>query len=236
MLSKFRRSLYILSFLLITACTAATEPPSPAARFSTTAVVGTPEVPNAQSSSYPAPSDVAQSTYPVPSMHSVDGRSQSALTSYKIALDEAKAKFDPAAQLYAVAPSHVMIGNLGGPPVLPGWFFRFKKDDGPREFIVQVVDTVITGTTLAESIEPPTPRELPIDVAQVKLDSPQVFEQFKTVVAQRSLPTDPAAYDFELVNLEGKGTPIWSIIDPTTSNWLYSVDAISGNEVPNPHQ
>jgi len=190
----------------------------------------------AQSSLYPAPSDVAQSTYPVPSAHSVDGRSQSALTSYKIALAEAKANFDPSAQLYAVVPSQIMIGNLGGPPVLPGWFFRFKKDDGPREFIVQVVDTVITGTTLAESVEQPTPRELPVDVAQIKFDSPQVFEQFKTVAVQRNLPIDPAVYDFELVNLEGKGTPIWSIVDPITRNWLYSMDAVSGNEVPNPHQ
>jgi hypothetical protein len=63
-----------------------------------------------------------------------------------------------------------------------------------------------------------------------------VFEQFKSVAAQRSLPTDPAAYDFELVNLEGKGGPTWSIIDPTTKMWLYSVNATNGNEVPNPHQ
>ncbi len=233
---KFRRGLYVLSLVIVTACSTATAPPSPAARFSTTAVIGTPEVPAAQSSSYPAPSGVAQSTYPVPSAHSVDGRSESALTSYKLALDVATKEFDPAAKLYAVVPSQIMIGNLGGPPVLPGWFFRFKKDDSPREFIVQVVDADVTGTTLAESIEQPTPRELPIDVAQVKLDSTQAFEQFKQVAAQRGLPTDPAAYDFELVNLEGKGTPIWSIVDPATRTWLYSIDAIGGNEVPNPHQ
>lgn len=168
--------------------------------------------------------------------NSVDGRSQTALESYELAEQTAKKDYSQDAELYAIVPSEIMIANLGGPPVLPGWFYKFKTPGSRREFIVQVVDETITGTTTAESLAETEPAELQLDLSDVKLDSPAVLEQFKKVAAERNLETEGKIYDLELVNPEGKGGPIWSVVDPATKQWLYSVSAANGSEVPNPHQ
>jgi hypothetical protein len=148
----------------------------------------------------------------------------------------AKERFDPNAKLYAVLPSHAMILNLNSPPVLPGWFYKFKAEGSPREFIVQIVNGQISGTNEIEPIEPSKPLELPIDLAAVKITSDQVFASFQQKAPSLGLKVDdPKMYDLELVNLEGAGGPIWSVFDPTTYKWIYSVNATSGEEVPNPH-
>ncbi len=188
---------------------------------------------------YPAPANTEATAYPGPQptvyATSADGRTKTALESYPVALDAAKQSFSPDAQLFAVAPSTIMISNLGGLPVVSGWFYKFKTTESRREYIVQVVDGQLNGTTQAESVKDPTPRELPIDMTQIKIDSNQVLEQFKAYAAEKSIPTDGIIFDLELVNLEGKGGPVWSVVDPNQRLWLYSVSATNGNVVENPH-
>ena len=109
---------------------------------------------------------------------SIDGRKQTAVAAYELALAVALDEFSPEAYLYTIAPSNIMLSNLGNPPVLPGWFYIFKKPESRREFIVQVVDSIITGTTLTESISDIQPAPLPIDINQVVLDSDEIFTLF----------------------------------------------------------
>ncbi|MBI1800577.1 MAG: hypothetical protein HYR71_02985 [Chloroflexi bacterium] len=158
------------------------------------------------------------------------------MTGYKVALQAAQARFSPEAKLYAVLPSSIMISNLGGLPVLSGWFYRFKIAGSRREFIVQVVDGNLSGTTLAEAAVDVKPIELPIDPAQVKLDSPQVFAQFEKFAAQQNIKISGTTYDLELINPQGGSGYVWSVVDPAARRWLYSISATSGAEVPNPHQ
>ncbi len=73
-------------------------------------------------------------------------------------------------------------------PVVPGWFYKFKNAGSRRDFIVQVVDGQISGTTAAESIQDPKPKELALDMSQVKIDSTQVFEQFKQYATEKTFP------------------------------------------------
>jgi hypothetical protein len=234
---------YLLVALLVTACTGnAAAPAVPTAQFVTTAVPGGGPEFNPPSSqpggAYPGPAASGSAAYPGPTQtgpHSRDGRSQSALTSYKLALETATKEYDANAKLYAVVPSTIMIGNLGGIPVLSGWFYKFKIDGSPREFIVQVVDTIVTGTTQAEPIEPLKPIEQPIDVSQVAIDSDKTMTQFKEFAQKQGMKTEGVDYDLELVNLEGSSGPVWSVVDPATKKWVYSISAVTGAEVPNPH-
>jgi len=85
----------------------------------------------------------------------------------------------------------------------------------------------------AAPIEPPQPAELPIDPQQIKLDSPQVFEQFKAFAAKQQLKTEGILYDLDLVNLEGSVGPVWSVVDPATKQRIYSLNAVTGEEIPN---
>lgn len=229
----------ILGALLLTACTSQA-PATP--QYVTTPVPATPvvaapsgqpgyPVPAAESSAYPGPSTGASAA-----ATSSDGRSQSALASYPVAEAAAKKNFDPKAQLNAINPSQIMLGNLGGPPVLPGWFYTFKVPGARRQFIVQVVDGTVTGTTLAEPIEDPKPIERPINVADVKVDSNQVFDTFKAAMAKQNVSTDNKRYDYELVNLEGTDGPAWSVVDASTQKWLFSVNATTGAEIPTVRQ
>ena len=238
----------IVLSLLLAACA---DPPVAEERFVVTPEPGLPAftepatpsgtdypAPPTSGTGYPAPA-TAGTGYPGPtttSSNSADGRSESALTSYERAAEVARNEYDPEAQLYGIVPSGIMLTNLGNPPVLPGWFYKFKREGSRREFIVQVVDEVVTGTTIAEPMQELQPAELPIDLSQVKIDSPQVLEQFEAVAAERNLQTDGVSYDLELVSLEGSSGPVWSVVDPATKEWLYSISAANGNEVPNPHQ
>jgi hypothetical protein len=189
------------------------------------------------STAYPGPATTDSTGYPGPQptqSGSADGRAQTALEAYQLALETSKKNFGPDAELYAIAPSSIMIGNLGGVPVLPGWFYKFKNAGSRREYIVQIVDARVSGTTTAESIQDPTPKELAIDMSQVKIDSTQVLEQFKAYAAEKNIPTEGVTFDLELVNLEGAGGPTWSVVDPNQRLWLYTVSAANGNVVANP--
>ncbi|WP_129629191.1 hypothetical protein [Candidatus Oscillochloris fontis] len=118
---------------------------------------------------------------------------------------------------------------------MSGWFFKFKVEGTSREFYVQVIDGQVSGTTEAEPVVPTIPQELPIDMALVQVTSDQVFARFLEKAPALGLTvSDPTSYDLELVHLEGKSNPIWSVVDPTTLVWLYSLDANTGEEVPNP--
>ncbi|MFQ5399218.1 MAG: hypothetical protein ACE5E7_06425 [Anaerolineae bacterium] len=186
---------------------------------------------------YPGPLSSGLSGYPAPvSEYSQDGRLQTALQSYSLANPVALAEFHPDAYLAAIVPSNIMMTNLGNPPVLPGWFFKFRRPDSRREFIVHVVDNVITGTTLTEAAMDVGPTERPIDLSQVNLDSPDVLEQFQKVGVERGIWSENIVYDLELVNLEGTNGPVWSVVNPITQEWLYFVDAVTGEETDNPYQ
>jgi hypothetical protein len=188
---------------------------------------------------YPGPASADSTAYPGPqpaqSTGSADGRTGTALEGYELALATAQQNYSPDVQLYGIVPSSIMSRNLGGLPTVPGWFYKFKNPGERREFIVQVVDGQVNGTTMAEAIEEPTPKELPIDLSQVKLDSTQVLEQFTTYAAENNIPTEGVTFDLELANLEGAAGPTWSVVDPDERRWLYSISAANGNTVPNPH-
>lgn len=231
MLQLGRYFVVVLFVLSLAACASETAPPP---TFVTTPVAGSPVFgqPSAEGG-YPAPTVSGSSGYPEPSAattQSSDGRSQTALVSYRLAEDAAK-KLEPQAQLHSIFPSQIMLNNLAGPPVLPGWFYVFKVPGMRRQFIVQVVDDKVTGTTQAEPIEEPKPVEKPINIADIKLDSSQVFEQFKAAMQKQGTPTDDLQFDLELVNLENQSGPVWSVVDPRTLKWVYSVNASTGEEL-----
>ncbi len=165
------RVLALVTLLLISACMA---PQAGEQRFVVTPVPGTPifAQPEQTAGAYPAPEQTTDA-YPdpqagtqVPAASSPDGRAMTVLESFDAARERARTEYNPDVQLYAVLPSAIMIQNLAGPPVAPGWFYKFKSEGSRREFIVQTVDGQTTGSTVAEPIEDPTPAELPIDVLQ----------------------------------------------------------------------
>lgn len=187
---------------------------------------------------YPVPIVVEPATegYPIAAGtvegQTEDGRSQTALAAYQLALSVALDEFSPDAYLHTIAPSHIMLSNLGNPPVLPGWFFVFKRPESRRELIVQVVDNIVTGTTLTESVSDIQPVPLPVDITQVILDSDDVLARFNEDVGrQEGIP-----YDLELIYLTGSEAPIWSVVDPFTQQWVVSFNAITGEEAPNPYE
>lgn len=227
-----------LSALILSACSSPQQ--NSEMPFQTTPMVVTPSPAQGNTDAYPYPAPSVQAepapAYPGPE-GPVDttGRAVQALAALPIALGDAQANFNPDAKLYAIAPSQVMILNLGSPPVLPGWFYKFKVDGSPREYIVQVVNDQVTGTREIEPIQPPSPLELEIDPAAVTVDSDQVFASFTEKAPSLGITVDdPKTYDLELVNLEGGAGPVWSVFDPATQRWLYAVSATSGAEVENP--
>ena len=195
----------------------------------------------AAESGYPVPSGINaagdNNGYPAPvSPYSKDGRSRTAIQSYSLAAPVALDEFHPDAYLAAIAPSHIMLTNLGNPPVLPGWFFKFRKPESRREFIVHVVDDIITGTTLTEAAMDVGPVERPLDLSQVKFDSADALAQFQQIGSERGIWSEAIAYDLELVYLEGTDGPVWSVVDPFTREWVYSINAVTGEETRNPYQ
>jgi hypothetical protein len=189
---------------------------------------------------YPAPGAEGSSSdaYPAPSLdptaQAAQGRTQSALTNLKFAQDIAKEQFSSDAQLYAILPSQVMIANLGNPPVLLGWFYKFKAEGSPREFIVQINDGEVTGSLETEVINPPSPLEQAIPLDTVTVDSDQVFAQLEQRASQLGVSGDLRLFDLELVNLQGSPGPIWNVFEPTTGRWLFALNATNGEEASNP--
>lgn len=182
--------------------------------------------PEGQSSGYPAPGTPAPETF---------GRTDAAIASLPLAEEVARTDFAESSTLIAVLPSRVMIANIGGPPVEPGWFYKFKTEGSEREYIVQVVDGVATGSVETQPIQPPNPAELPLPLDRITVDSDKVYELFAQRAPQLGVTlTDPRAFDLELIYLEGTAGPIWSVYNPEGFSWLMSVDATTGQEVPNP--
>lgn len=178
---------------------------------------------------YPGPAGTVEG-------QSTDGRSLTALAAYEIAQAVALTEFSSDAYLHTIAPSHIMLTNLGNPPVLPGWFFIFKRPESRRELIVQVVDDFVTGTTLTESVSDIQPAPLPIDMTQVALDSDDVLNLFNEVGGSRGLVQEGVPYDLELIYLTGSNAPVWSVVDPFSQQWILSFSGVTGEEVPNPYQ
>ncbi len=238
----FEKRILPFIFLVIfsVACGAAEPPDLP---FSTTPEQGgAPQFLN-NPEGYPAaavPEGETSQGYPSPAStiegQTVDGRGQTAVAAYDLALSVAQTEFSPDAYLHTIAPSNIMLSNLGNPPVLPGWFYIFKMPDSRRELIVQVVDTFVTGTTLTESISDIQPAPLPIDMNQIVLDSDEVVARFNEVGGSRGLVQAGVPYDLELIYLTGSSAPVWSVVDPFTQQWVISFDAVTGEEVPNPYQ
>lgn len=189
---------------------------------------------------YPAPADV--SAYPDPNAQAptagpadpaFEGRDQTALESYKAALEYAEQEFGPV-RFYAILPSHIMLQNFGNPPVEPGWFYKFQSEGDPAFHFVQVVDGLVLG---ARSLTPLGEEEVqePIDMDRVTIDSPEVFERFRQRAPELGITIDERlTYDLELVQLPGSPAPVWSVVTPDTRQWLYSLNAVTGEEVPNP--
>ncbi len=192
--------------------------------------------------SYPAPDVSAEVTssdsYPAPTEVQVgsDGREGSALESLRLAHALALAEFHPETYPSAILPSQKMLVTMGNPPTKPGWIFRFRKPDSNREFIVQVVDGIVTGSTLMEAVAQFGDVELPINADSVQIDSAQFIEMYEAAAKERGTWREGAPIDYGLVNLEGGSGHVWFAIDPITDVIDYSIDAITGEAVANPYQ
>lgn len=192
---------------------------------------------------YPSPVDPAVSGYPDPNAtvavpptdSSYEGRDTTALESYQLAREYAEQEFGPV-QLYAIIPSHIMLANLGNPPVEPGWFYKFQAANDPAYHFVQVVDGTVLGSRSLTPLGEDEPQE-PIDMGAVTVDSPAVFEQFRQRAPELGITVnDQLVYDLELVKLAGSPAPIWSVVTPDGSQWLYSLNAVTGEETSDPRQ
>ncbi len=226
--------------LALTACG-----PQPQDRpFQTTIVPATAEPAAPPAEAYPIPVDPATGGYPSPDAtvaagapldDSYEGRDQTALASYQIALEYAQQEFGPV-QLYAIIPSHIMLANLGNPPVEPGWFYKFQGESDPAFHFVQVVDGIVIGARSLTPLGEDEPQE-PIDMAAVTVDSDAVFEKFRQRAPELGITVDETlVYDLELVQLQGSPAPIWSVVTPDGSQWLFSVNAVTGEETEDPRK
>ncbi len=202
----------------------------PAPEGTTTTITSTNQPVNA----YPAPgATVGPTITPGPSNPADQGRNQSALESYKVALATAKQEFGDV-QLYAILPSHIMLRNFGNPPVDLGWFFKFRVANDPNDHFVQVANGRVNGSRSLIPLGDPEIQQ-PIDLASVKLDSDAVFAKFRERAPALGISvSDRIDYDLELVYLAGSPAPIWSVVTPEGDKWLYSLNATTGEETKNP--
>ncbi len=190
--------------------------------------------------SYPVPTiDQVLPGYPEPSTPNIpvstDGRSQTALQSYAFALKTAQEYFSPQANLRAILPSRAMLNNLGNPPVPLGWFYMFRAPDQGADFFVQIVDGEVSGTEKLIPLEFEQPLQMPIDVSQVRIDSDKALEIFRQNAPAKGITVlDGVAYDLELVLLEDQNQPVWSVVAPESGLWIYSINAVTGEELANP--
>lgn len=97
---------------------------------------------------------------------------------------------------------------------------------------MQVVDDLVTGTTLTESVSDIQPAPMPVDMSLVNLDSDEIFARFEASGSQQ----EGIPYDLELIYLTGSQAPIWSVVDPFTQQWVASYNASTGEEAPNPYE
>jgi hypothetical protein len=132
--------------------------------------------------------------------------------------------------------------NLAIPTGPSGWFFIFKEpnEDSLVELYLEVIDGKVVGYHEVQILyggKKPTYIYLPIDLSQKLLDSTDVFEIY--------LKNDNGSYkngrgvvelDFQLVQLEGMATPVWSIFDTAFPEAppIMNLDAVSGEKVPDP--
>jgi hypothetical protein len=130
--------------------------------------------------------------------------------------------------------------NLGLPSDLPGWFYQFRVPGSPVEYYIKIVQGKLSGTTEAQPIivgEAPY-TYLPIDVDKLALDSDGAMQKFLDNGGRAYVDSNPEMLiDYRLVHLEGKPNPVWSIFDARdlTAAPLYSVDAVTGETVPDPY-
>lgn len=182
---------------------------------------------------YPAPVVTAGPTAtPGPFNPTEEGRTQSALASYKVALEAVQSKFE-SVQFYALIPSQVMLQNLGNPPVKLGWFFKFRAANDPSDHFVQIVDGQSNGIRSLIPLGQDEPQQ-PIDVASLKIDSDAVLAKFRERAPTLGITvSNLIAYDLELIYLQGNPAPVWSVLTPD-GTWLYALNALTGEEVKNP--
>ena len=181
------------------------------------------------------PTPIPTPTIEVPSQPTPldDGRFRSAMASYPPAEEKAKA-WNPTAVLYEIVPSYTMQRNLGLPPSAPGWFFKFGIPGSPLEYFIQVLDGHVAGSTEAQPIliEPLPYETLPINIKALKVDSSQVLEIFQK---EGGGELKKMKIDYHLVQLKGTPNPVWSLFDDNTSGSpLISIDAVTGEIVPDP--
>lgn len=203
--------------------------PEPAAMPTVDPSYPAPPTPQPENNAYPEPAATPSGTR--------DGRSETALESYSIALDWAKQNFNPDPQFYGVVPSHIMIANLGSPPITEGWFYKFQAEGTSAHYYVQVIDGEISGGREITPLGEITPIELPFAVENITVDSDQLFELFREFATRQGIDIQESLiYDLELVFIEGTAGPIWSVVTPDGSQWLYSINAVTGEETNNPRQ
>jgi hypothetical protein len=168
-----------------------------------------------------------------------DGRGDTALTAYPIALVNAK-KWNKDAVLYEIPVTQLMEKNLGLPPgVQAGWFFMFKVPGSPLEYYVKVAEGHVVGSTVAQPIivgEPPF-KEVALDLEKLPLGSNDVLRLFMEKGGSAYLASNPKwQLDYRLVHIEGQKDPVWSLFDSTDVNQapLFNLDAITGEKVDDP--
>ena len=165
------------------------------------------------------------------------GRSLTVFQAVPIAERRAK-DWNKDAVLYQLMPSALTFRNIGRPMVQKGWFFQFGTPGSKIELLVQVTDATIGGTTEAEPLlTEPLPYELvPLDISQLKLDSPQVFAQWQQGGGTQYLEEHAdAEIELRLSHIKGTANPIWSVVDDKNPGAdLLSVDAVTGERVARP--
>jgi hypothetical protein len=249
---------FIAIVLLLTACTrvpASSKPAATAGSASTSAAY--PAAEKTPQSGYPPAEQTpqqGQQGYPVPTTagpkpaatdtdngdHFVYPK-QTAFSAIKVAEERAK-KWKPGAKLLQIPRLRQMETNLGIPMGPSGWFFSFKDptDGSAVEFYVEVIDNVAVGTNEVQFLYGGVKEPyilVPIDLSKKLLDSDAVYDIFMKNGADAYLKgRGKVELDFQLVQIEGRGNPVWSVFDTKDGNLppLINVDAVTGKIVEDP--
>ncbi len=162
-------------------------------------------------------------------------RGLSALESYQAARSAAR-KWNPQGMWYGIVPTAIMESNLGIPSMGRGWFFQFGLGDSTVEYYVFVDHGEVGGSTEAQPIliEPLPYEYLPLDVEQIKVDSPQVLRIYRANGGEAKLQGN-VQLDYRLVHVKGTPNPVWSLFDVSDlNNALIHVDARTGQVTDDP--
>lgn len=167
-----------------------------------------------------------------------DGRGDTAFEAYPVAEIEAR-RWNAGSLLYQIPVSRIMEINLGIPPGIPGWFFMFQVPNSPLEYYVKVVHGQVVGTTEAQPILLGTPayEYLPIDLADISLDSDDLLRLFMTHGGKEYVASHPGwQIDYRLVHLKDQAHPVWSLFDVSDIDQpaIFSVDAVTLEVVQDP--